>query len=280
MNICAQNSVGKCVNKCSLQFNYKESNSTLSNSGTSLQLSYEPGGSTITYNGQSYTVYNAFITSPSLHTFQGEKKPGELVIVHTPVLGGSSLYIAIPFVSSSETSTASEEITNIISKAASYAPRSGETTTLSFSLASVVPTKPFFMYTDDVANIDWIVYGSMNAIPISSATVTSLSSLLEPSTQSTGTGTLYYNSKGPQPITTGDGIYISCQAVGESKETTPVSYQKNATNNDLFQSNTLQLILFIIAGVLGLVVVFYLLQYFYSYLQKGKGVSSSNITGK
>jgi hypothetical protein len=159
INISAKNISGKCDLKCAYNFSYTEINSTAKNNNVMIKLT--PDNSAIppvTYNTEKYNVSTIYITSPSLHTFNDKQVNAEIFIQHVPVKGGQNLNVAIPIISSSESSTASNLITQIIQNVSTNAPRNGESTNLNisgFTLQNIIPSKPFFSYTDT----DGFVYG-------------------------------------------------------------------------------------------------------------------------
>ena len=282
INISATNVKGRCDLKCSYAFKYSESNSTAKNNGVLINLTYDSTSiPPVVYNNGKYVVENVTIVSPSIHTFNNNSMPGEIIISHTPQSGGIPLKVCIPFTSSSESSTASQIITDIINKVASNAPSQGNSTNLnmSFSLQKIVPRKPFFVYSG--GNADWIVYGQLDAIPLSSTTISTLQKIIQAFPIPTPGGDLFYNSKGPTSgLQLGDGIYISCQPTGSSEEETAVEYEKNTQSFDfsnIFESPIFRLIIIIIIGCLLFIIIFYGLSSFYKYLtsdaQKLPGLS-------
>ena len=275
INISSTNVKGKCDMKCSYAFKYSESSSTAKNNGVLINLTYDSTSvPPVVYNSGKYIVENVNIVSPSIHTFNNVSMPGEIIISHTPQSGGIPLKVCIPFTSSSESSSASQIITDIINKVASNAPSEGNSTNLNmnFSLQQIVPRKPFFVYTGEYSggNADWIVYGELEAIPLSSTTITTLQQIIQAFPIATPGGDLFYNSKGPiSGLQLGDGIYISCQPTGSSEEETSVEYDKNSTSFDfsnIFESPIFKSIIIIIIGCLLLIIIFYGISIFYKYL--------------
>lgn len=275
INISSTNVKGKCDNKCSYAFKYSESSSTAKNNGVLINLTYDSTSvPPVVYNSEKYIVENINIVSPSIHTFNNVSMPGEIIISHTPQSGGIPLKVCIPFTSSSESSSASQIITDIINKVASNAPSEGNSTNLNmnFSLQQIVPRKPFFVYTGEYSgvNANWIVYGELEAIPLSSTTITTLQQIIQAFPIATPGGDLFYNSKGPiSGLQLGDGIYISCQPTGSSEEETSVEYDKNSTSFDfsnIFESPIFKSIIIIIIGCLLLIIIFYGISIFYKYL--------------
>jgi len=273
LNISPKNIAGKCDLKCSYAFKYSESNSTAKNNGIMISLTYDSTSlPSVVYNDQKYNVGNIMITSPSIHIFNGISLPGEIIITHNPVKGGNSLEVSIPFKSSSDSSSASEIITNIIKKVATNAPSKGDSTNLnmSFNLQNIVPRKPFFSYTQGTS--DWIVFGELDAIPLSSSTINTLQQIIKPYQVNFPPADLFYNSSGPiSGLQLGNGIYISCQPTGSSEEETAVEYEKNTSSTTIDFSNILEspifkLVIGIIIGCLLFIMIFYGISSFYTYL--------------
>lgn len=274
INISSQNVSGKCDLKCSYSFKYQESNSTATNNGVLINITYDSRSNPpVLYNNQKYTVSNINIVSPSIHTFDNESMPGEIIIYHAPVNGGNNMAVAIPFTSSSESSSASSLITQIIQTVSSNAPSENDSTNLNmngFTLQTIVPKKPFFAYTDENASTDWLVYGTTNAIPLSSNTIAKLQQIIKPYHLATPGGNLFYNSKGPSSgLSIGDGLYISCQPTGSSGEEVPVAYDKMAFNTDfstIFKNPIFLIVMLVFIGSILFVIIFYGINKFYNYI--------------
>jgi hypothetical protein len=274
INISKQNISGKCDLKCTYNFKYTETNLTAKNFGTLIILT--PDSSKIppvTYNQQKYNVASIFLVSPSVHIFNGSTCAAELFIEHTPVQGGSNLLVWIPIISSSDSSTASNLITEVIQGVSSNAPANGETTNLNisgFTLQSIVPNKPFYSYTSD--NTDNIVFDITNAIGLSSSTITTLQKIIKPFPIPTPGNKLFFNSSGPNTTKIGEGIYISCKPTGSSDEETAVTYNKNVSTYDfsnITNNQTFKTIVQIIIGCLLFIVIFMAVSYGYSYITTG-----------
>jgi len=271
INISQQNVQGKCDLKCAYNFKYPESNSTAKNNGIMINLTYDNGSNPpVSYNTQNYTVSNISIVSPSVHTFNNTTANAEIIIEHVPSKGGQNFYVGIPIVLSSESSSASNILTDIIQSVANNAPADGESTNLSisdFTLQKIVPQKPYFSYTD-LNNSDWIVFGLQDAIPLNSSILKTLGNIIKPYAMTTTGNSLFYNSTGPNTTSIGDGIYISCQPTGSSEEEVDVVYEKNQVNYDLatlFNNPTFLLIFQIILGIIIFIVVMFGLNYAYTY---------------
>lgn len=272
INIATSNIAGNCDYKCSYNFKYNESNSTAKNTGVSIDLTYDStGNANVVFNDQKYNVGLIRITSPSIHYFNGATMPAEIIITHNPVSTGNILEVCIPFTSSSESSTASGIITQIINKVATNAPSQGETTNLNisnFNLQSIVPRSAYYYYNNN--NTDWIVFGYLDAIPLSSSTISTLQQIIKPFPIPTPGSDLFYNSKGPTAgLQIGDGLYISCQPTGSSDEETAVTYDKQSSSVDfsnILQSPVFQLLIMIIVGILLFIIIFYGISVFYNFI--------------
>jgi len=240
-----------------------------------ISLTYDSTSvSPVTYNNEKYNVGSISIVSPSIHIFDGATMPGEIIITHNPINGGNTLEVCIPFTSSSESSTASQIITDIISKVATNAPSEGDSTNLNisnFNLQNIVPQKPFFSYSQDTS--DYIVFGSLEAIPLSSSTITTLQQIIQPFSLATPGKELFYNSKGPSSgVNIGDGLYISCQPTGSSDEKIAVTYDKNPSSavdfSNILNSPIFQTIIMILIGCIIFILIFYGISMFYKNLTK------------
>lgn len=276
INISKQNISGKCDLKCAYNFKYSESNLTAKNNSVNIALTPDTEKvPPVTYNNQKYNVSEIIILSPSIHIFNGATVAAEIMIEHTPVQGGSQLNVCIPIISSSDSSTASNLITEVIQGVSSNAPAANETTNLSingFTLQDIVPSKPFYSYTDS-NNYDYIVFDITNAIGLSSSTITTLQQIITPFPIPTPGGQLFFNSSGPNTTKIGEGIYISCQPTGSSDEETAVTYDKNVTTydfTDITNNPTAKLIFQIIIGCILFIVIFMAVSYGYSYIVNGE----------
>jgi hypothetical protein len=276
INISPQNISGNCDLKCSYNFKYSESNTTAKNNEVMITLTYDNSNiPPVLYNNEKYTVSQIIITSPSIHTFNGASAAAEILIQHTPVAGGPTLIVGIPIISSSESSTASNLITEIIQSVSTNAPSKGDSTNLNisgFTLQNIVPEKPFFTYTAN-DNTEWIVFGIMYAIPLSSATLTTLSQIIKPFPLPTPGNKLFINKSGPNSSgRMGDGIYISCQPTGSSTEETAVTYSTNTSSTDMssfWDNSAVKTIIQIIIGCILFIGIFLLFNYIFSYITTG-----------
>ena len=260
INIANSNITGKCDLKCAYHFKYSTSNSNATNNGVFISITYDSTSNPpVLYNQKKYTVGTITIVYPSVHLFNGVSAPAEIMIEHIPVLGGNNLNVCIPMVESSETSAAGEIVTTIITTVSTNAPSEGETTNLNmtnFNLQAIVPKKPFYVYSE--SSLSWVVYGDLEAIPLSSTTIATLQEIISPYAMQTTSSELYYNAKGPEStMQIGDGLYISCQPTGSSTEETPVEYNKTSYAIDLTKSPIFKTILFFLIMCICYFIFFY-----------------------
>jgi carbonic anhydrase len=276
MNISRDNVKGKCDLKCSYNFKYSDSTTTAKNNGEMLSLTYDNSSATqVLYNNKKYTVTSIYITSPSIHTFNGSTTDAEVCIEHTPISGGPLFSVGIPIKSSNEATPASSLLTEIITVAAKNVPANGNSASLNiegFSLDKIVPSKPFFSYTSSTDNMQWIVYGIVDAISLSSSTLATLRQIITPFPLTMSGNALFYNSTGPNSVSIGEGIYIKCNPTGSSGEEVSIDYAKNPSSaglNDLLSSYLFTLILQSIVLIIIVVILFYLIKYIYGRISGG-----------
>ncbi len=275
INISQENIYGNCDLKCSYNFQYGESNSYATNKGVLISLSYDKGTSSpVLYNNQKYYVSNINIYNKSLHLFDGSYTDSELIIEHTPELGGEMLYVCIPIIKSLNNSKASIFLDEIINIVSSNSPREGEKINLNisnFNLNNIIPKKPFYAYTGTNGLVGQIiVFGLNNAIALNSTSIDKLKKIIKTFPVTVTGDKLFFNKIGPNNIPLNNGIYISCQPTGSSNEETDVSYSKTNFNNnnfvDLFNSIKSNGILRIILIGFFLIILFMIFNFGYNKL--------------
>lgn len=231
---------GKCDYKCSYTFNYSNSSCVATNRGDYLSLSYDNSSThPVIYNASNYDVKEIRLYIPSLHSYSGSKTDGELIIIHNPITGAIPLLVCIPIKSNNNSSVSSILFKTIVDTVANSAPADGESTTINlqnYNLNDLVPKKPFFSYSATEpyqpcsTNVNLLVYDSLTvSLDINPDTLKKLQSIIQNNQYDIKTGpNLFYNEKGPNKNYGGD-IYIDCQPVGESEETTEVISDMGST---------------------------------------------------
>ena len=82
-----------CTTGCSYKYNYGKSSCVLVNKGTYVQIQLD-SSNTVSFNDASYTLSEARIYKPSLHTWDGIHADAELILNHAGA--GNNMYICIP----------------------------------------------------------------------------------------------------------------------------------------------------------------------------------------
>ena len=286
IDISMSNITGKCELKCSYSFKYNNSSCVATNRGDYISISYDKSSSPpVTYNTTGYDVQEIRIYTPSLHSYNGTKTDGEFVIVHTSNTGSPPLLVCIPIKSNSSQGISALFFDKLIDTVSSSAPSEGESTTVNipkFNLTLFVPRKPFFSYTATEPyhpcseTVNYIVFdplqGSLDIMP---DTLTKLASIIQSNPYDIKTGpNLFLNEKGPRNGDNGDGdIYIDCQPVGSSEDTTYIVTDMGTTTNieDWLKNPLVKIIL----GSLIFVVILYGIKYLLNMLKPSKGGSVS-----
>jgi hypothetical protein len=264
----------KCKFKCAYNFKYNDSNSTATNVGQYISFSYDSGKSEpVTYGPKTYSVSTAMLFAPSIHRYLGQEVNAELVIKHDEVGGGQkSLYVCVPIVQSSDVSSAGSAMTAIIQRITKYAPGNGEHIDVQFSLQQLIPAAPYFNYENTGRDFpgDYVVFGRTSAIPVSQATLASLTQIISRySTNMTGTN-LHVNTDGPNKTQASEGIYIDCSPTGSSQAEIDVVNDKEVPAvvwNEDMQNGVI-----LVAVIVGLPVIALTLKYIYEKATKSATV--------
>ena len=112
-----------CSLKCLFKYNYpRVPATTITNNGNYLEISYDKVQ--VKYNNSTLLVQGMRLYTPSLHTFDGVRADGELVINHMDM--GISLLVCVPIVISSNKTDASKSLDFLIKQAMSRTPNAGE----------------------------------------------------------------------------------------------------------------------------------------------------------
>tara|TARA_B110000971_G_scaffold221974_1_gene272084 strand:- start:9732 stop:10568 length:837 start_codon:yes stop_codon:yes gene_type:complete len=259
VNISPINVQGKCDNKCVYEYDYPDTNLIATNIGTLIMLKVDNAPAPVIYNNEKYTVGEIFISTPSVHLFNNSPSNAEILIHHDCESGGPKLIVCMPIKASSNSSSGTVLLTDIINMVASNAPRSGETTEINisdFTLNNIVAKKPFYSYSgNDMrgAKSNFIVYGVIDAIPLNTVALSSLSNIITAnSIKAEGSG-VYYNSSGPGKKND-DGIYISCKPTGSSSDETTVTTSSNNNSSDSLWNNP--------SGKTGIIIAISLVMFF------------------
>ena len=283
--------LGKCDLKCSYSFHYSNSSCIATNRGDYISISYDKTSSPpVLYNATGFDVKEIRLYIPSLHSYNDSKTDGELIIVHTSNTGAKPLLVCIPIKSNNTSSVSAMFFKTLIDTVASSAPSDGETTTVNipkFNLDFFVPKKPFFSYSATEPyqpcseDVDYIVFSPLDSsLDIMPESLTKLQSIILSNPYDVKTGpNLFYNEKGPSKGGSGSGeIYIDCQPVGSSDETTEVVTDMGnspypSTLKDWLKNPLVQLLL----GSLLFIVLLYVVKYALNVLKPARGGAVTDV---
>jgi len=286
INIEKSNVAGDCNTKCAYSFDYKDCGLTASNDGSQITYGIDPAPSVppVLYNNNQYLPSKIVIVYPSTHKYDGYTVDAELIVQHNPVNGGSPLSVYIPIIKSTDTSSASILVSQMITDVAAKAPNSGNKIASvsgveNFSLNTIVPRVPFYSYSK--SGQDNIVFGLSSAIPLSGSILDDkLKKITRPvPSQPNDTSTkVYYNASGPKSSLADQGIYIDCQPTGSSGEVELVQ-AKNPPIYDLdtiTKDPTVFMILQLLMSCLIFIVIYFLISYGFAFMT-GSEVKSSKV---
>lgn len=283
--------VGKCDLKCAYSFHYSNSSCIATNRGDYISISYDKSSSPpVLYNATGYDVQEIRLYTPSLHSYNDSKTDGEFIIVHTSNTGQRPLLVCIPIKSNNTSSNSALFFKTLIDTVASSAPSDGEATTVNipkFNLDFLVPRKPFFSYSATepyqpcTENVDYIVFsplqGSLDMMP---DTLTKLQTIILSNPYDVKSGpNLFYNDKGPS-LGAGSGeIYIDCQPVGSSEQSTEIvtdtgSSPYPATIAEWLNNPLVRLLL----GSLIFIVILYVVKFLLNMIKPAKGGAVEAVT--
>jgi carbonic anhydrase len=301
INISQRHSYGKCVDKCDFSFKYDNSSIKLTNKGTYLNITCDDtNNSPVTYNTRKYKVSDIRIYAPSLHTYNGAHMPCEILIIHTPVLGGNQLFVSIPVIKTSGSVNIGSTIFNaVIKNALANIPAEGNESRVdnikNFNLNAFVPKKEYYYYTGVnfleqpcSTTIDVICYLPYVAnIGINDDVLSRLSSIIQTSNiipkeySETDTPKLYLNSTSFRLGSESSGeMIMDCQPYDDSAEpteTTDVVVETGTTDDasatDILNSDWFQLIV----GSIGFFVILCILNGIFGLFEHKAEISESDL---
>lgn len=237
---------GKCDLKCSYSFSYNSSSCVATNRNDYISIAYDRTSTPpVTYNASGFDVQEIRIYTPSLHSYSGSKADAEMIIVHNSSSGEKPLLVCVPIKSNNSSSESALLFNTIVNTVASNAPSDGESTTVNvrkFNLSSLVPRKPFFAYSATEpyqpcsTDVNYIVYSTSEAsLDMTPSTLDKLTKIIKSNSYDVKKGpSLFYNEKGPTKGGSGsDEIYIDCQPVNASQETTEVISDYSGSSNHM-----------------------------------------------
>lgn len=235
-----------CNLKCSYKFAYLPTNLEILNKGDHLVWKMDEANiPPVVYNDENYSVKEARIYSPSVHTYGPEKNhaDAELIIIHTNRRSTESMMVCIPITTSSTTTAECATLFDFIfAEVKRTAATKGKQTNYKnyrFSLEKFVPRVPYYSYIGTLpwsprnGSYSYVVFDIADAITMSTQSFMALtgkskngvapvtgviyehSILTIPDVQNPDG--LYFNPNGPVPANDGE-IYIDCQPTGSDGE--------------------------------------------------------------
>jgi carbonic anhydrase len=226
-----------CDLKCKYNYNYPFTNLLVRNKGEYLSLKPDPEQvPSVTFNANNYNVSEIRIYKPSLHSFNGKKTDGELIINHTNVTGVGDLLVCIPLEKANIINTSTGLLDPIISGVAQRAPSMGGSTNINlptFSLNKFISQKiPFYSYTGTLPYTpcngvyNYVVFGTNASVAVGGNAWSSLDKILITNNievKNNDNIEIFYNKNGATKgggIGSGgdDDIYIECNPTGDEGE--------------------------------------------------------------
>lgn len=290
INISSKDYTDDCSLKCLFKYNYPRTPVvTIRNEGNHLAVSYDKVK--VDYNNNELRTEGIRIYTPSLHTFNGARADGEIVISHMDM--GISLLVCIPIVISSSKTDASKNLEYIIQQSASRNPNVGEKSLVSiknFTLNSFIPKKaPLFSYQATLpyapcnGDHQYIVFmPERSPVFISSNTMAVLKKIIIPHDSVIKPSTEYFfNKRGaiygnPESDDADDDIYIECNPTGADGEliSVPNTSKKFDKPPIDFNNPVVIIVLGIIGGILLILILSIIGQFFYRRRRGGAGAAN------
>ena len=291
INIAKKGYTDDCSLKCHFKYNYPRSPATtVSNGGNYLGLSYDKVK--VNYNNNDLRVEGIRIYTPSLHTFDGIRADGEIVIKHMDM--GISLLVCIPIVISSGKNDAAKTLEYIVAQSASRAPNVGESAVIStnnFTLNHFIPKKKqLFSYQGNLpyapcnGDHQYIVFLPEDSpVFMSSKTMAVLKKIILPHDSTIKpTHEYFYNKRGaifsdPTSDEGDDDIYIECHPTGADGELIPVpGSSKEPEKPPLDFDNP---IVIIVLGILGGLLLILLLSVVAQFFRGRRAAAAAGVAG-
>lgn len=231
MNISKKKIQGPCSLLCDYNHKYGIYSPNVTNKGRYISLNYtntDPHDP-VTYNDLRYTVSEIRLYQPSLHTYNGAKALGEILIIQGG--NGKNLITSIPIIEGGKSDKGSHQLSDIIFEASQRITNKGESMTFSggkFNLDNFIPNRvPFFAYTGTLpfkpcnGKYSYVVFDIEHALNLPKKRITQLQNMIESVTVDSkiGENYLFFNKDGANAkLNNKDQIYIDCQPVNESGE--------------------------------------------------------------
>jgi len=177
-----------CKEECSYKFSYnKNSSAMVINQNTYLDIKVD-GNNNIGFNDYKVTLNDVRLYQPSLHLFDGQQVPAELIISHSGY--GHTILVCIPIIAGNgrgkSNSFFEQLIPNITPNTDKTTPNKQSINVSKWSLNDVIPSSTFYFYVGKYpyppcnGKVNVIVFGKNNAARISSKDLKLLQALISP----------------------------------------------------------------------------------------------------
>ena len=266
-----------CALNCAYTYKYGLQDLIVSNRSNRLDITSQqtPIAGATMYNGRSYTLLQAMLIRPSLHTFNGTKASAELLLLHVSQISGKYLFVSIPITAKANSpSDASRLFDAIMVNVKQQANAVGQIATFTlpaFSFDKFIPSSPasYYSYTANMLGqpcaldtpCDYVVFStekdgglsmSLDAFAVLKKVTKEMTDITVNASASTKP-TVYYNKGGAKPIAAAsDDIFIDCQPTGsdglvvvENNPSTAQMFDTSAVT-DLLQNGLFQVIVGVI----------------------------------
>jgi carbonic anhydrase len=275
MPINIENTNNKCDKTCNYEFNYANSDLTVTNKGDYLKLSYNANSSSITYNNTQYTVKDIRIYKPSLNKYNGIEKDAEIFIHHISN-NGLNLLVCVPIEESNKMSVSN----NLLKSILRFSPENNnEKATINvnnYTLNNIIPRGSFYSYNGSLpydscnGNYDIILFDPKYSANIDKSMMDNLGKLITPTKntiKNVDSNKIQYNVEGTKvhlDSNNEDDIYIDCKPVdelGNDDSETQYEIQENNRNKStgLKLSKDQEKMLYTGGGIIGGFVLMYIL---------------------
>jgi len=229
IDISRSNIIGKCDYKCNYKFKYMNSSCIATNKTDYISLSYDNStNSSINYNTMNYNVKEIRIYHKSLHSFNGVKSDGEMIIIHNSNTSPKDLLVCLPIRINNTSSSSSNLFKAVIDNMSINAHNEGDSSNIAinYNLSEIIPIKPYFSYTGVEpfypcnSEVNMIIF--VDNLDILDETYDKMCEFIEYNNYKVNKNDdneikLFYNEKGPNNLTNND-IYIDCKPIIPDKK--------------------------------------------------------------
>ena len=308
-------SIKECNVYCTYQYEYNDSACVVSvnksdSSGNYLDIKYDlknnGTSSQVIFNGVGYNVTSIRVYQPSLHTYDNQRAPMELIIFHD---GGVSdkLVVSIPYQSGTASSdytsskTGSQILQNIINDYSKLSPSPSSSSNpqnlniKNFNLNNFIPNTRYYYYIGTELpklgvciqqnSTKYVLFDlSKGGQYISSDAISKIQNLIAASAFPVKTNTLYKSAKFPNSNSEGakaNDIYIDCKPTGNEGEElyTPApdvnsSSKISGINNLLDSLKNSEVVQFLVSIIVSIIVIWVIKRSFFT--KKGAANAVAN----